>query len=338
MAKVLVTGGAGYIGSHTCVELLQAGHSVTVVDNLSNSTESSLLAVQRITQRPLQFHKLDLRDGTGLRAVFAEGNFDAVLHFAGRKAVGESVAKPLEYFDHNVVGSLRLIECMKEFGPRVLVFSSSATVYGIPATAPVDESFPTAPINPYGRTKLMVEQMLQDLCASDAQWRVALLRYFNPIGAHASGEMGEDPSDIPNNLLPFISQTAVGKLPCLRIFGNDYDTPDGTGIRDYLHVVDLAKGHLDALNYLATSTGASVFNLGTGRGHSVLEVVRTFEEATGVTIPFEIVGRRPGDAAVSYADPGKANRELNWTARLTMADMCADAWRWQSSHPAGYGS
>lgn len=342
MAEILVTGGAGYIGSHTCVELLCAGHDVVVVDNLSNSSPASLHAVEKITGRPLVFYECDLRDGAGLAAVFQAHRFGAVMHFAGRKAVGESVARPLDYYDHNVVGTLRLVECMKRYAPddaaRTLVFSSSATVYGVPANPPIDESFPLAPINPYGRTKQIVEEMLTDLCASDPAWRVSLLRYFNPIGAHSSGEIGEDPLDIPNNLMPFISQVAVGKLAALRIFGDDYDTPDGTGIRDYIHVVDLAKGHLNALAYLQDHPGVSVFNLGTGRGHSVLEMVSAFEQAIGRPIPYEIVARRPGDAAVSFADPAKANRLLQWSAQLDLSDMCRDAWRWQQSHPGGYDS
>ena len=342
MAKILVTGGAGYIGSHTCVELLGAGHEVVVVDNLSNSSRASLQAAERIAGHSLTFYPYDLRDAAGLSEIFGAHSFDAVMHFAGKKAVGESVAQPLDYYDHNVMGTLRLIECMqhsvKKDGAKTLVFSSSATVYGVPDNPPIDESFPLAPINPYGRTKQMVEEILRDVCASDPTWRVSLLRYFNPIGAHVSGEMGEDPSDIPNNLMPFISQVAVGKLAALRIFGDDYDTPDGTGIRDYIHVVDLARGHLNALAFLQDQPGVSVFNLGTGRGHSVLDMVRAFEQASGRSIPYEVVARRSGDAAISFADTGKANRLLNWSASFDIADMCRDAWRWQQSHPAGYRS
>jgi UDP-glucose 4-epimerase len=336
MSKVLVTGGAGYIGSHMCVELIQAGHQVVVVDNLSNSSARSLQAVQRITQKPLTFVEADLRDGDKLASVFRAHDFAAVLHFAGHKAVGESVEKPLLYYDNNVAGSLRLLEAMSTAGVKTLVFSSSATVYGIPDRVPITEDFPTAPINPYGRTKLEIENMLRDLHASDDEWRISILRYFNPVGAHASGEIGEDPNDIPNNLMPFIAQVAVGRRPHLNVFGDDYDTPDGTGIRDYIHVVDLANGHLKALELLERSPGLHVHNLGTGRGYSVLEVVRAFEAASGKTISYRITGRRPGDAAQSYADPAKANRELDWQASCDLDRMCKDVWRWQTNHPEGY--
>ncbi|MFW6094057.1 MAG: UDP-glucose 4-epimerase GalE [Pseudomonadota bacterium] len=338
MAEVLVTGGAGYVGSHMCVELLQAGHQVVVVDNLSNSSARSLQAVQRITQRPLTFVEADLRDADRLNALFEAHDIAAVLHFAGLKAVGESVAKPMLYYDNNVSGTLRLLEAMRDAGVKTLVFSSSATVYGMPAHVPIDEGFPTAPVNPYGRTKLQIEQILQDLHESDPTWRISLLRYFNPVGAHGSGEIGEDPNDIPNNLMPYIAQVAVGRLPHLKVFGDDYDTPDGTGVRDYIHVVDLARGHLKALEYLERHAGVHVHNLGTGRGHSVLEVVGAFSRAAGRDIPYEIVARRPGDVAQSFADPARANLELGWEAGLGLDRMCEDVWRWQTKHPQGYRS
>ena len=336
MSEVLVTGGAGYIGSHMCVELLQAGYQVVVLDNLSNSSARSLQAVQRITQKSLKFVEADLRDSAKLEVLFRAHDISAVLHFAGLKAVGESVAKPMLYYDNNVNGTLRLVEAMTAAGVKTLVFSSSATVYGMPETVPIDECFPTAPINPYGRTKLQVEEILQDLHVADPKWRISLLRYFNPVGAHPSGEIGEDPNDIPNNLMPYIAQVAVGHLPCLNVFGGDYATADGTGVRDYIHVVDLARGHLQALKYLAQSPGVGIHNLGTGRGYSVLEVISGFERACGREIPYRIVERRPGDAAQSYADPSKANRELGWEATMDIDQMCADSWRWQMGHPNGY--
>ena len=336
MSEVLVTGGAGYIGSHMCVELLQAGYEVVVLDNLTNSSARSLQAVQRITQKSLQFVEADLRDSAKLEVLFRAHDISAVLHFAGLKAVGESVAKPMLYYDNNVNGTLRLIEAMTAADVKTLVFSSSATVYGMPETVPIDECFPTAPINPYGRTKLQVEEILQDLQVADPKWRISLLRYFNPVGAHPSGEIGEDPNDIPNNLMPYIAQVAVGRLPCVNVFGGDYATPDGTGVRDYIHVVDLARGHLQALKYLAQSPGVGIHNLGTGRGYSVLEVISGFERACGREIPYRIVERRPGDAAQSYADPSKANRELGWEATMDIDQMCADSWRWQMGHPNGY--
>jgi UDP-glucose 4-epimerase len=336
MSEVLVTGGAGYIGSHMCVELLQAGYGVTVIDNLSNSSARSLQAVQRITQKSLSFAEADLRDGARLETLFRAHEFSAVLHFAGLKAVGESVAKPMLYYDNNVNGTLRLIEAMTNSGVRTLVFSSSATVYGMPETVPIDEDFPTSPINPYGRTKLQVEEILQDLQVADPDWRISLLRYFNPVGAHASGEIGEDPNDIPNNLMPYIAQVAVGRLPHLNVFGNDYPTRDGTGVRDYIHVVDLARGHLKALEYLEQHRGVAIHNLGTGRGYSVLEVIDGFEQASGKMIPYHVVDRRPGDAAQSFADPTKANRELGWQAQFDLQQMCDDTWRWQMQHPNGY--
>lgn len=334
--NILVTGGAGYIGSHACVELLQAGHQVIVVDNLSNSKEEALRRVQALTGRPLAFYRVDLRDRQGLEAVFAANRIDAVMHFAGMKAVGESVAIPLTYYHNNFTGSVVLCQVMAEHGVKTLVFSSSATVYGAAPVVPIPEDAPLAPTNPYGRTKYFIEEMLRDLYRSDPEWRISVLRYFNPVGAHPSGQIGEDPNGIPNNLMPYVAQVAVGKLPELRVFGNDYPTPDGTGIRDYIHVVDLAIGHLAALDKLAEKPGVIIHNLGTGRGYSVLEVVCTFEQASGRKIPFRIVGRRPGDVAVSYADPTKARDELGWIAQRDLFDMCADTWRWQSNNPRGY--
>ncbi|XOV81789.1 MAG: UDP-glucose 4-epimerase GalE [bacterium] len=333
---ILVTGGAGYIGSHMCVELLQAGHDVLVLDDLSNSSKKSLQAVERITQKKLSFVRGDIRDAHLLKTVFSQNNIEAVLHFAGLKAVGESVAQPVRYYDVNLNGTLKLIDAMIAAQCKTMVFSSSATVYGMPEKMPIDETAPTGAINPYGRSKWMVEQALMDLYQSDPDWRIALLRYFNPVGAHASGEIGEDPNDVPNNLMPFISQVAVGRRDKLSVFGDDYDTPDGTGVRDYIHVVDLAKGHLKALEYLAKTPGLGVFNLGTGNGYSVIEAIRAFEAASGKSIAYEVVGRRPGDAAVSYADPSKARRELNWQAQYDLARMCEDAWRWQKKYPNGF--
>lgn len=334
--NVLVTGGAGYIGSHTCVELLQAGHDVIVVDNLSNSKEESLRRVQALAGRVLTFHKVDLRDRPALDAVFAGTAVDAVIHFAGLKAVGESVAIPLQYYHNNITGTLMLCEVMTSRGVKNLVFSSSATVYGDPDSVPITEDFPLSATNPYGRTKLFIEEILRDLHRADPTWHISVLRYFNPVGAHPSGQIGEDPSGIPNNLLPFIAQVAVGKLPELRVFGNDYPTADGTGIRDYIHVVDLASGHLHALDKLADKPGIMTHNLGAGRGYSVLEVVRAFEQVSGHEIPYNIVARRPGDVATSYADPTKARAELGWTAKRDLLDMCADTWRWQANNPRGY--
>lgn len=334
--RILVTGGAGYIGSHTCLELLSAGHDVVVVDNLSNSKEESLRRVQELAGRPLAFHRVDVLDRAVLDAVFAAAPVDAVIHFAGLKAVGESVTIPLRYYHNNVTGALLLCEAMKAHGVRNLVFSSSATVYGDPAAVPIIEDFPLSATNPYGRSKLMIEDILRDLHLSDPSWNIALLRYFNPVGAHASGRIGEDPNGIPNNLMPYVAQVAVGKLPELRVFGNDYPTPDGTGVRDYIHVVDLALGHLRALDKLAGNPGLVAYNLGTGRGYSVLEVVAAFEAAAGRRIPYRIVGRRPGDVAASYADPARARAELGWVAARSLADMCADTWRWQSANPQGY--
>ncbi|MEW6750837.1 MAG: UDP-glucose 4-epimerase GalE [Candidatus Latescibacterota bacterium] len=334
--RILVTGGAGYIGSHACVELLQAGHQVVVVDSLCNSNEESLRRVQQITGRELDFHRVDLLDRAGLDRVFARSPVDAVIHFAGLKAVGESVTIPLRYYHNNLTGTLTLCEAMAAHGVKRIVFSSSATVYGDPASVPVREDFPLGPTNPYGRTKGMIEEILQDLQVCDPEWRVVLLRYFNPVGAHASGRIGEDPAGIPNNLMPYVCQVAVGKLPELSVFGNDYPTPDGTGVRDYIHVVDLVLGHLKALGKVAADPGVHVYNLGTGRGYSVLEVVAAFERASGRPVPCRVVARRPGDIAASWADPGKAERELGWRAERGLDEMCRDAWRWQSSNPAGF--
>lgn len=337
MSRVLVTGGAGYIGSHTCIELMAAGHQVVVVDNLCNSKRESLTRVERIAGQTLRaFVQADVRDRDAMRAVFAAHDIDAVIHFAGLKAVGESVAKPLEYYDNNVSGTVALCEVMAEAGVKTLAFSSSATVYGDPASVPIREDFPTGPTNPYGRSKWMVEYLLQDLVVADPSWRIALLRYFNPVGAHESGLIGEDPNGLPNNLMPFVSQVAVGKLAELRVFGGDWPTPDGTGVRDYIHVLDLAQGHVRAIDYLAENTGLLTVNLGTGRGYSVLEVVRAFEQASGRAVPYRIVDRRPGDIAQCYADPAHANRLLGWVARRDLAQMCADAWNWQRSNPQGY--
>ncbi len=336
MRKVLVTGGAGYIGSHTCVELLAAGYDVCVVDNLCNSQHEALKRVEKISARPVEFKEADIRDRAALDAIFAEHDFSAVVHFAGLKAVGESVAQPLRYFENNIYGTMVLLDVMQKYGVHNLVFSSSATVYGEPKSVPIDESFPLFAVNPYGRTKLVIEDMLRDLGASDPRWQVILLRYFNPVGAHESGLIGEDPSDIPNNLMPYISQVAVGRLEKLSVFGGDYPTHDGTGVRDYIHVVDLAKGHLAALNRLDASPGVVAYNLGTGTGYSVLDMVHAFAEASGREIPYQVVDRRPGDAAICYADPALARRELGWEAQLTLADMTRDTWRWQSRNPRGY--
>jgi UDP-glucose 4-epimerase len=335
--KVLVTGGAGYIGSHTCVELLKAGSEVVVVDNLSNSHRESLRRVERICGRQPRLEVEDIRDRAALTRIFSEHRFDAVVHFAGLKAVGESVAQPLRYYQNNVEGTLTLCEVMAAHGVFNLVFSSSATVYGDPHTVPIREDFPLSATNPYGRSKLMIEEILRDLGKSDARWNVALLRYFNPVGAHESGLIGEDPNGLPNNLMPFVTQVAVGKLEQLSVFGDDYPTPDGTGVRDYIHVVDLAIGHLKALDKLAREqVGVRAYNLGTGRGYSVLEMVRALESASGRTVKYRIVGRRPGDVASCYADPAFAARELQWHAERGVEQMAHDAWRWQSQNPNGY--
>jgi UDP-glucose 4-epimerase len=334
--QVLVTGGAGYIGSHTCVDLLQAGHEVIVVDSLINSREESIRRIAEITGKDLRFHKVDLLDKAALETVFQESDVDAVIHFAGLKAVGESVALPLQYYKNNITGSLVLFEVMAHHGVKNLVFSSSATVYGDPASLPITEDFPLKASNPYGWAKVMLEQIQRDLYHADPGLSIALLRYFNPVGAHPSGRIGEDPMGIPNNLVPFIAQVAVGKLPELQIFGNDYPTPDGTGVRDYIHVMDLANGHMKALEKLANKPGLFTYNLGTGKGCSVLEMVNAFAMASGEKIPYRIVGRRPGDIASCYADPSKAERELSWKATRDIAAMCEDTWRWQTKNPKGY--
>ncbi|MBP6097047.1 MAG: UDP-glucose 4-epimerase GalE [Methyloversatilis sp.] len=337
MSRVLVTGGAGYIGSHTCIELMSAGHDVVVVDNLCNSKPESLHRVARIAGRPVAaFERIDVRDRAALKSVFSAHAIDAVIHFAGLKAVGESVVKPLEYYDNNVNGTVTLCGVMAEHGVKALAFSSSATVYGDPVSVPIREDFATGPTNPYGRSKWMVEHILRDICVADPEWRIALLRYFNPVGAHESGLIGEDPNGIPNNLMPFVSQVAVGKLERLSVFGGDWPTPDGTGVRDYIHVLDLAQGHVRAIDYLLRNQGLLTVNLGTGRGYSVLEVVRAFEVASGRSVPYRIVERRSGDIAQCYADPATANRLLGWAAQRDLAQMCADAWNWQSSNPQGY--
>ena len=327
--RILITGGTGYIGSHTVVELMAAGHQVFIVDNLCNSKASVLDRIERIAGRRPGFAQLDVRDRAALRQLFSAHRFEAVIHFAGLKAVGESVARPLAYYDNNVSGSVALFECAAEAGIRTMVFSSSATVYGEPASVPIREDFPLSAHNPYGRSKLMIEEILRDLAKTDAGWRVALLRYFNPVGAHASGLIGEDPNDIPNNLMPYIAQVAVGKLKELPVYGADYATPDGTGVRDYIHVVDLARGHLAALNALRDRRGVLTVNLGTGRGYSVLEMVRAFAAASGKPVPYRIVARRPGDIAQCYADPTLALATLGWKAEFDIDAMCADTWRWQ---------
>ncbi|MBV5274933.1 MAG: UDP-glucose 4-epimerase GalE [Lamprocystis purpurea] len=334
--RVLVTGGAGYIGSHTCVEMLGSGHELVVVDNLCNSKEESLRRVRALAGRDFGFVQADLRDRAALDGIFAAQSIDAVIHFAGLKAVGESVQLPLEYYDNNVSGTVTLCRAMAAAGVKNIVFSSSATVYGDPASVPIREPFPLSATNPYGRSKLFIEEILRDLHVADPAWNVVLLRYFNPVGAHPSGRIGEDPNGIPNNLMPFVAQVAVGKLPKLRVFGDDYPTPDGTGVRDYIHVVDLARGHLAALNKLRDQPGAVVYNLGTGRGYSVLEMVAAFAEASGRPIPYEIAPRRAGDIATCYADPAKARDELGWQAQYGIAEMVRDAWRWQSENPRGF--
>lgn len=334
--KILLTGGAGYIGSHTAVEALQAGHEVVVFDNLSNSSPKSLERVAQIAGRPVDFVEGDIRDRAALARLFADHAFDAVVHFAGLKAVGESVEKPLLYYDNNIAGSIALFEVMAAAGVKSVVFSSSATVYGDPATVPITEDFPLSATNPYGWSKLFIETMLRDVAHADAGWKVALLRYFNPVGAHASGLIGEDPRGIPNNLMPYIAQVAVGRRPHLNVYGGDYPTPDGTGVRDYIHVVDLARGHVAALNKLAGIAGVHTWNLGTGRGVSVLEMVRAFEAASGRPVPYRIVERRAGDVAQCWADPSRAAAELGWRAEYDLARMCTDAWRWQSANPDGY--
>jgi UDP-glucose 4-epimerase len=337
--SLLVTGGAGFIGSHACVELIEAGYDVVVADNLVNSSEESLRRVEKITGRKVRFRKLDVSCEEDLDALLAEnGDIDAAMHFAGLKAVGESVQKPLEYYTNNLACTLSLLRAMKKRGIKNLVFSSSSTVYGSPASVPVREDFPVSATNPYGATKVFIERILHDACAADPGLNVAVLRYFNPIGAHKSGLLGEDPNGIPNNLVPYVAQVAAGRLGRVRVFGNDYPTPDGTGVRDYIHVVDLARGHVAALKKLEENCGEFVCNLGTGRGFSVLEVIAAFERACGKRIEREFAPRRPGDIAEVYADPSKAERELGWKAVCGIDDMCADSWRWQSANPNGYGT
>lgn len=335
--RILVTGGAGYIGSHTCIELLNAGYEVVVLDNLYNSSEKALERVKQITGKDLTFYEADILDKEALEKIFDKEQIDGVIHFAGLKAVGESVAKPLEYYHNNMTGTFNLCDVMRKHGCKNIIFSSSATVYGDPAFIPITEECPKGKItNPYGQTKGMLEQVLTDLWVADHEWNVVLLRYFNPIGAHESGLIGEDPKGIPNNLVPYIAQVAVGKLECLGVFGNDYDTPDGTGVRDYIHVVDLAKGHVKAMKKLEPGSGVSIYNLGTGNGYSVLQVVKAFEKACGKEIKYAIKPRRAGDIATCYCDASKAKRELGWEAEKGIEEMCADSWRWQSNNPNGY--
>ncbi len=337
--NILVTGGAGYIGSHTCLELLNAGHSVTVLDNYCNSNPESLSRVERITGKTIARVEADIRDGAALQRALRDSGAEAVIHFAGLKAVGESVQQPLRYYDNNVVGTLRLLEAMDVCGVKTLVFSSSATVYGDPQRLPLTEDHPLSATNPYGRTKLVIEDMLRDAFAGDTSWRFGILRYFNPVGAHESGLIGEDPQGVPNNLLPFVAQVAVGRREFLNVWGNDYATPDGTGVRDYIHVVDLALGHLRALEMLGASDAGqcAAINLGTGVGYSVLDMVKAFEVASGKPIPYRVQPRRPGDIAACYAEPTLAKELLGWQAARDLQTMCSDAWRWQSANPQGYG-
>lgn len=334
--SVLVTGGAGYIGSHTCVELLNAGYEVVVMDNLCNSNKESLNRVQQITGKAIKFYEDDLLDYVALEKIFINEKIDEVIHFAGLKAVGESVKIPLDYYNNNIAGTLNLCKAMQKYNVKNLVFSSSATVYGNPEKVPITEDFPLSATNPYGRTKLMIEEILGDLHYSDKEWNIAVLRYFNPVGAHKSGLIGEDPNGIPNNLLPYISQVAIGKLKELNVFGNDYPTADGTGVRDYIHVVDLAAGHIKALEKLRQKPGLVTYNLGTGNGYSVLEMAKEFSKASGKQVPYKFADRRPGDIAVCYANPSKALNELDWHADRGLSEMCEDAWRWQSRNPNGY--
>jgi UDP-glucose 4-epimerase len=333
---ILVTGGAGFIGSHTCLVLLQAGYNVSVVDNLVNARYEALRRVQRLAERGLNFHQVDLLNRPALEAVFAQQSVDAVIHFAGLKSPAESVAQPLRYYHNNLTGTLHLLQVMSAVGVKKMVFSSSATVYGPENPTPLTEDMPRAAINPYGRTKLMIEEILLDQFTADPEWDAILLRYFNPVGAHPSGEIGEDPRGIPNNLMPFITQVAAGRLAELGVFGDDYPTPDGTGIRDYIHVMDLAVGHVKALEKLSDHPGAVPINLGAGIGYSVMEVIAAFEQATGIAIPYRVLPRRPGDLAISYADPTRARELLGWTTERSLVEMCADAWRWQSQNPLGY--
>lgn len=335
--QILVTGGAGYIGSHTCVELLNAGYDVIVVDNLYNSNQKAIDRIEQITQKKVKFYKEDILDKEALKKIFSENQIDSVIHFAGLKAVGESVQKPVEYYTVNIAGTLNLIDVMRTYGCKNIIFSSSATVYGEPAQIPITEACPKGTCtNPYGWTKWMLEQILTDVHTSDPEWNVILLRYFNPIGAHESGLIGEDPKGIPNNLLPYVAQVAIGKLKCVGVFGNDYDTPDGTGVRDYIHVVDLAKGHVKALDKIKEKAGCKVYNLGTGKGYSVLDVIHAFSKACGHDIPYEIKPRRAGDIATCYSKCDLAREELGWQAEYDLDAMCASSWKWQTMNPNGY--
>lgn len=335
--KILVTGGAGYIGSHTCVELLNAGYEVVILDNLYNASEKAVDRIKEITGKDLTFYKADILDKEAMDKIFADEKPDCVIHFAGLKAVGESVVKPLEYYQNNITGTLNLCEVMRKNRCKNIIFSSSATVYGNPAFIPITEECPKGtPTNPYGWTKWMIEQILTDLHTADPEWNVILLRYFNPIGAHKSGLIGEDPKGIPNNLLPYVAQVAIGKLQSVGVFGNDYDTPDGTGVRDYIHVVDLAVGHVKAINKIKENPGVKVYNLGTGNGYSVLDVIKAFSKACGHDVPYVIKERRPGDIATCYSDASLAKKELGWEAQYGIDEMCADSWKWQSMNPNGY--
>ena len=335
---ILVTGGAGYIGSHTTLRLLEEGYTVTVVDNLCNSSEESLKRVQKITGKTFKFYKIDMVDKDALRTVFSENKFDAVIHFAGLKAVGESVEKPLWYYQNNIFSTVNLCELMAEYGVKKLVFSSSATVYGKPESVPIREDFKLSCTNPYGRTKLMIEEILRDVAVADSEWDIALLRYFNPVGAHESGLIGEDPQGIPNNLMPYIAQVAVGKRDYVHVFGSDYQTHDGTGVRDYIHVIDLADGHLCALEKIKSRTGVLTYNLGTGTGYSVLDMIKAYSKACGRELPYKLEERRPGDIDACFADPKKAMEEIGFTAKKTLEDMCRDSWKWQQQNPNGYNN
>lgn len=335
---ILVTGGAGYIGSHTCIEMIKAGHEVVVIDNLDNSNREALSRAEQIAGKPIKFYENDVRDMAALEKIFSENDIDAVIHFAGLKAVGESVAKPIEYYDNNLISTIVLLETMRNFGVKKFVFSSSATVYGTSKEMPLKEGMPTGAINPYGRTKLFIEEMLRDLYVSDNSWGIAILRYFNPIGAHPSGKIGEDPKGIPNNLMPYIAQVAVGRREALHVFGNDYNTVDGTGVRDYIHVCDLAVGHVKAVEWALKNEKCDEFNLGTGNGTSVLQLKDAFQNASGVEIPFVIDPRRPGDPDEVYANAEKAAEILGWRAQLSIEDMCRDTWNWQSNNPNGYNN
>ena len=334
--NILVTGGAGYIGSHTCVELLNAGYDIVVVDNLDNSNIKAIEAIKRLTGKDFPFYKYDLLDREDLEKVFKENKIDGVIHFAGLKAVGESTQIPLRYYHNNITGTLILMELMEKYDVNNIVFSSSATVYGMPKSVPITEDFPLSTTNPYGSTKLMIENIMKDVSAANPKLSITLLRYFNPIGAHKSGELGEDPKGIPNNLLPYVAQVAVGKLEKVHVFGNDYPTPDGTGVRDYIHVVDLALGHLKAIEHCSGKEGVHIYNLGTGNGYSVLQIIEAFSKACGKELPYQIDPRRPGDIAECWADPSKAKNELGWVASRGIAEMCEDSWRWQSTHPNGF--